>query len=140
MAKRTDNLLSTLVCAVVFSLFSTASLAGDRAQNEGRFPRGLQGDIEHGKLLFAERCVHCHGASGDGKGADAEMHVPKPISFQTEYFRSNFGRREIFTSIALGKLATHMPTWLKEVSDQDVADISEYVYQRFGLRKFDISY
>jgi mono/diheme cytochrome c family protein len=125
------GLLALFIC-------STPSFAenGNTPHNEP-FPKGLQGNVAHGRTIFEENCIRCHGQRGDAKGPDAKKLDLKPLSFQTESFRAEFGRRDIFTSTALGKLGTHMPTWLKNMDDQDVADVSEYIYQRFVLRQID---
>jgi len=129
--------------ASVFALCicSTLSFAenGNVPHNDP-FPKGLQGNLAHGRAVFEENCLRCHGPLGDGKGPDAKTLDLKPLSFQTDSFRAEFGRRDIFTSTALGKLGTHMPTWLKNMDDQDVADVSEYVYQRFVLRQTDLTH
>jgi len=128
------------VFASVFALCigSTLSFAenGNTPHNDP-FPKGLQGNVAHGRAVFEQNCMRCHGPLGDGKGHDAKKLDLKPLSFQTDSFRAEFGRRDIFTGTALGKLGTHMPTWLKNMDDQDVADVSEYVYQRFVLRQID---
>lgn len=128
------------VLAGVFALclYSTPSFAenGNTPHNDP-YPKGLQGNVAHGRAVFEENCMRCHGPRGDGKGPDAKTLELKPLSFQTESFRAEFGRRDIFTGTALGKLGTHMPTWLKNMDDQDVADVSEYVFQRFVLRQID---
>jgi len=89
----------------------------------------------HGQAVFNDNCLRCHGQHGDGHGPDAKALDLKPPSFLNDGFRAEFGRRDIFTSTALGKLGTHMPTWLKNMDDQDVADVSEYVYQHFVVKQ-----
>lgn len=129
------------VLASVFALCigSTLSYAEHGMPHNDPYPKGLQGKVAHGRAVFEEHCMRCHGPHGDGKGPDAKTQNLKPLSFQTDSFRAEFGRRDIFTSTALGKLGTHMPIWLKTMDDQDVADVSEYVYQRFVLRQIDLA-
>jgi mono/diheme cytochrome c family protein len=139
VATRLESLLCALAAVLALSLFSPLSCAENGATpHNDPFPNGLQGNVAHGQSIFAEHCVRCHGPRGDGKGPDAITQSLQPLSFQTASFRAEFGRRDIFTGTALGKLGTHMPTWLKNMDDQDVADVSEYVYQRFVLRQIDV--
>jgi len=140
MTKNTDSQWSAILCAMILCLYFPASFAQNNEKNGDFFPKGLQGDVKHGKVVFEAQCARCHGVSGDGKGLDVETHKLKALNFRTGGFRANYGRRDIFTSIALGKLATHMPSWLKEFADQEVADVSEYIYQRFVLQTIDVSY
>lgn len=136
MAPKLDSRFNVFVGFLVLSIFSPITFAekAELRANES-FPKGLQGNVTHGQAIFEGHCVRCHGSSGDGKGPESGNLELKPISFQTDSFRAEFSRRDIFTSTALGKLGTHMPTWLKKMDDQNVADVSEYVYQRFVLRQ-----
>lgn len=140
VATKPLSLFRVFASVFALSLCSTLGLAesGNTPHNDP-FPKGLQGNVAHGRVVFEENCLRCHGQRGDGKGPDVVTLDLKPLSFLTDSFRAEFGRRDIFTSTALGKLGTHMPTWLKNMDDQDVADVSEYVYQRFVLRQIDLA-
>lgn len=141
MTTKSNSPFRVFAGVLALCLGSTLSFAdnGNTPHNDP-FPKGLQGNVAHGRAIFEENCMRCHGPRGDGKGPDARKLDLKPLSFQTDSFRAEFGRRDIFTSTALGKLGTHMPTWLKDMDDQDVADVSEYVYQRFVLRQIDLTH
>lgn len=141
MATQPHSKLRVVASVVALYICSTLSIAenGNVPRNDS-FPKGLQGNITQGRAVFEQNCMRCHGPQGDGKGADAKKLDLKPLNFQTASFRAEFGRRDIFTSTALGKLGTHMPTWLKSMDDQDVADVSEYIYQRFVLKQIDLTY
>lgn len=137
MATKSPPPFRVFASVVALCIGSTFSFAETNVPHNDPFPKGLQGNVAHGRAVFEENCMRCHGPRGDGKGPDAKTQNLKPLSFQTDSFRAEFGRRDIFTGTALGKLGTHMPTWLKNMDDQDVADVSEYVYQRFVLRQID---
>lgn len=124
-----------LICGLAMAPLTSQAESSKGPRNDGDFPKGLQGNVRHGQAVFEDNCLRCHGLHGDGQGRDAATLDLKPPSFQTDSFRAEFGRRAIFTSTALGKLGTHMPTWLKHMDDQDVADVSEYVYQHFVTRQ-----
>jgi cytochrome c len=41
----------------------------------------LAPEAEAGKQLYMDRCQHCHGENGDGKGVSAAVVYPKPRDF-----------------------------------------------------------
>lgn len=57
-----------------------------------------QGMIKHGKEIYLQRCVGCHGVNGDGKGEAAMFLNPKPRDFTTGIYK--------FKSTALDSLPT----------------------------------
>lgn len=102
-------------------------------------PGGFVGSPQRGDKLFLKHCVTCHGESGNGRGPRAVFLTPKPRNFLTETFREKFDRPRIYTAVALGKFGTEMPAWLKALPEQDVADVSEYLFQRFVLKNIEPS-
>ena len=67
--------------------------------------------FERGAALYGEHCAACHGASGDGKGADASGLNPPPIAF-TDAERAR--QRSIFAlyqAITQGIDGTSMPSF-----------------------------
>src|SRR5215475_6777865 len=57
------------------SLAASLALAAD-------LPRAYaQGDAKAGKVVYERKCLLCHGEKGDGKGAGAELLVPRPRDF-----------------------------------------------------------
>ena len=91
----------------------------------------LKGNFASGRPLYEQNCVACHGAAGDGKGPRAAVIVPKPRSFVSVESRAAFSRPVLVLSITQGKRGTGMPAWEKVLSPQEIADVAEYVFQRF---------
>jgi mono/diheme cytochrome c family protein len=91
----------------------------------------LKGDKVSGSRLYENNCVACHGKAGDGNGPRAYFISPKPRSFVTAESRMIFTRAILINSIAQGKRGTEMPSWDKVLTDQEIANIAEYVFQRF---------
>ncbi len=50
-------------------------------------------DIARGRALFAQSCLSCHGANGDGKGPAAPALIPPPTAFTD---RSRARERSVF--------------------------------------------
>lgn len=129
---------------------STAAISGTRAHG-GReadiastpvkvdmtagLPNGLKGDLKRGGAFYLANCATCHGARGDGAGPRAYFINPKPLNFLTPAPRARFNRVALYAAVSEGKLATEMPAWNKVATPQQIADVSEYVFQSFLLGK-----
>lgn len=98
---------------------------------ETPLPRNLKGDLFRGESLYNATCAECHGELGDGKGPRAYFVFPKPRSFLDPASRATYSKAHLFESTAKGILGTEMPAWDKVFGDQDLADVSEYVFEAF---------
>jgi mono/diheme cytochrome c family protein len=94
-------------------------------------PNGLKGDAVAGGRFYMANCATCHGAKGDGKGPRAYFIMPKPRNFIDPTFRAGFNRPAIYAATSTGRLGTEMPAWSKVLSNQEIANVSEFVFQRF---------
>lgn len=102
-----------------------------RATTQEPFANGLAGNLSRGEKLYMATCATCHGAKGDGKGPRAYFINPKPRNFLDPAFRASYNRPAIYAAVANGRLGTEMPAWSKVLSNQEMTDVSEFVYQRF---------
>lgn len=94
-------------------------------------PNNLRGDAAKGGRFYAGNCATCHGLKGDGKGPRAYFIRPKPRNLIDATSRAAYNRPALFAAISMGKLGTEMPAWSKVLSEQEIADVAEYVYQQF---------
>lgn len=94
-------------------------------------PKGLVGNVSKGRDFFMKNCSTCHGTLGDGKGPRAYFINPKPENFLTPESKSTFNRPALFAAVSNGKLGTEMPAWSKVLSDQEIANVAEFVFQQF---------
>lgn len=108
------------------------ALAGHRAM---AFPKGLKGNAAAGRSFYMANCATCHGEKGDGKGPRAYFINPKPRNFLEPAARSAFNRPLLFEVVSKGKVGTEMPAWNKVLSDREIANVSEFVFQQFILQK-----
>ncbi len=99
------------------------------------FPNGLKGDLKRGGAFYLANCATCHGARGDGAGPRAYFINPKPLNFIEAASRARLNRVAMFAAVSEGKLRTEMPAWSKVSPPQQIADVSEYVFQTFVLGK-----
>lgn len=96
-------------------------------------PEGLKGNAAKGGAFYKANCATCHGLKGDGQGPRAYFIRPKPRNFLDPSFQARFNRPAVYAATSMGKLGTEMPAWSKVLSKQEVADVSEYVFQKFIL-------
>jgi mono/diheme cytochrome c family protein len=94
-------------------------------------PNGLQGDARRGGAFYNANCATCHGTRGDGAGPRAYFINPKPRNFITDEARSRYNRLAIYAAVSEGRLGTEMPAWNKVATPQQMADVSEYLFQSF---------
>jgi mono/diheme cytochrome c family protein len=97
------------------------------------FPSGLKGDAVWGKKFYNANCATCHGVKGDGQGPRAYFINPKPVDFLAEKSRASLNRPTLYTIVFAGKLGTEMPAWRFVLSEQEIANVAEYVFQAFIL-------
>jgi cytochrome c oxidase cbb3-type subunit III len=94
-------------------------------------PGALKGDAVKGAAFYMNNCATCHGTTGDGRGPRAYFINPKPRNFLHPASRQEFNRVAIFNAVSAGKQGTEMPAWRQVLNQQEMADVSEFVFQRF---------
>lgn len=94
-------------------------------------PNGLKGDATKGGAFYMSNCATCHGNTGDGRGPRAYFINPKPRNFLHPAARADLNRPALFNAISAGKLGTEMPAWSKVLTPQEIANVAEFVFQRF---------
>jgi mono/diheme cytochrome c family protein len=104
-----------------------------RVDMTAKLPQGLKGDLKRGAAFYQSNCATCHGARGDGAGPRAYFINPKPRNFSDDASRARLNRVALFEGVSEGRLRTEMPAWNKVATPQQIADVSEYVFQAFIL-------
>ena len=104
-----------------------------KADMKQLMPNALRGDAQKGGRFYNANCATCHGIKGDGKGPRAYFINPKPRNFIDARSRAMLNRPVIYATISAGKLGTEMPAWSKVLTDQEIADVAEYVFGKFIL-------
>lgn len=95
------------------------------------YPNGLKGNVERGRAFFMGNCFTCHGVSGNGEGPRAYFIRPRPRDFTGAVSRRMFNRVRLFNGISKGRLGTVMPAWNKVLSQQQIADVAEYIFKTY---------
>ena len=94
-------------------------------------PHALKGDPIKGGAFYMSNCATCHGVTGDGRGPRAYFINPKPRNLLHPASRQEFKRVALFGAISAGKRGTEMPAWRQVLTPQEIADVAEFVFQRF---------
>lgn len=79
--------------------------------------------IAAGKAIFTERCAACHGDHAQG------MVGP---NLTDDYWLHGNKINEIFKTVKYGVAAKGMPTWEKQLSPKQIADVANYVKSLHG--------
>jgi len=96
-----------------------------------KMPYDLQGIPAWGKLFYGENCASCHGDKGDGKGPRSYFIMPKPRDFHHPAAQHELNRPSLFKVISEGSLHSEMPAWDKVLTHQEIAHVTEYVFDTF---------
>jgi len=99
-----------------------------------QLPHGLVGDVTAGRTFYMANCFTCHGVRGDGHGPRSSFITPRPRNFLGERARNTLNRPALFRAISLGLPGTVMPAWSKVLDNQQIADVTEFVFQTFIQR------
>jgi len=94
-------------------------------------PKGLKGDLAWGRTFYMANCFVCHGVTGQGDGPRAYFNIPRPRNFTSAEARQVLNRPRIFDSIIKGRVGTVMPAWGKVLTEQQIAGLTEFVFQTF---------
>src|SRR5207302_7132472 len=92
--------------------------------------------LKHGSALYRQQCLHCHGLSGDGRGATAPWVNPHPRDYRQGIFKftssgQDEGRRkprreDIIRTLREGIEGTSMPSF-RLLADEDLEALASYV-------------
>lgn len=92
----------------------------------GVFAQSDKGNPQHGKVLFEENCMECHGRTGDGTGPVGYFLAVRPADLLSVRSRVKTDS-ELHSIIKEGILFDEMHGWEEELSDQDIYDVLSYI-------------
>ncbi|MBL1258945.1 MAG: c-type cytochrome [Thiotrichaceae bacterium] len=99
-----------------------------------QLPHDLVGDVAAGRSFYMDNCFVCHGVRGDGHGPRSSFITPRPRNFLGARARNTLNRPVLFRAISLGLPGTVMPAWSKVLDTQEIANVTEFVFQTFIQR------
>ena len=87
----------------------------------------------HGRTVYLQRCVHCHGFSGDGQGEAAKWLDPRPRDYRRGRFKftsTPYGTRPLHSdlerTVRAGVPGTSMPSF-NLLPARDIEAVVDYV-------------
>ena len=90
-------------------------------------------DLAHGQAVYQERCVQCHGVSGDGNGPSAKYMYPRPRDYRKGIFKfasTPYGyrplREDLLRTVRQGVRGTSMPGF-SLLAESDLQSVVDYV-------------
>ncbi len=103
---------------------------------KNRFEAGENLEIVHGKELYQQYCVICHGESGDGNGFNAynlkSNFGVQPFDFTDSSAVAQLLFDEIEKAVAFGGPAVgkspYMPPWGETLNAYDLACLDNFVW------------
>ncbi len=108
----------------------TGSYAHPKLLAEADAPKA---DLAHGQAVYQERCVQCHGVSGDGAGPAAQYMYPKPRDYRRGLYKftsTPYGSRplrdDLVRTVRQGIRGTSMPNF-NLLPERDVQAVVDYV-------------
>jgi mono/diheme cytochrome c family protein len=82
--------------------------------------------LERGRSYYAQLCIACHGARGDGLGEWAYRVHPRPADLRSQRIR-NRTDEQLFQVISEGLPGTPMKGWKGRLSEEQVRQVILYV-------------
>ncbi|MCQ6959222.1 cbb3-type cytochrome c oxidase N-terminal domain-containing protein [Mucilaginibacter aquariorum] len=76
------------------------------------------GTLGSGKAIFSQSCAACHGANGEGSVGP---------NLTDEYWLHGSKIGDLFKTVKYGVAAKGMPTWEKQLSPKQIADVANYI-------------
>jgi mono/diheme cytochrome c family protein len=81
--------------------------------------------VDHGRAIYRERCVPCHGDRGRGDGAAGATLDPKPADLVLHVPQHSDG--ELYYMISVGFPGSAMPQWRTVLSETDRWQLVHYL-------------
>ena len=116
------------VDTVVAALAATsAQVTTTTGVSEAAYPPQAP-SAQRGAPIYQENCASCHGAHGDGQGADAGRLERKPANFTDPEFMRGETPYDFFHVISVGKRGAAMPAWGEVLTRQERWDVISYIF------------
>lgn len=97
--------------------------------------------VEEGRVIYATRCIFCHGDALDGHGIFAEALNPRPADFTDPGTIAQLQQSYLFWRIAKGGIGlpnesapwnSAMPAWEDTLTKDEIWKVIVYLYEAAG--------
>ncbi len=88
-------------------------------------------DLQAGKELYVDRCLTCHGCSGNGLGSYAGTLIVTPANYKQEPFK-NMPDEQWFWHVSEGIQGSVMPSWKESMTETERWEVIRYIQQIFA--------
>nr|WP_284047550.1 c-type cytochrome [Guyparkeria hydrothermalis] len=106
--------------------------SADAGGNGGNGGGAVDGDVSAGEKVYAS-CQACHGADGNGQGgAFPALTGMDAADLQKKLIAYRDGDQEYLKSVGLGDRYGTMAPNASNLSDEDIANVSVYIADKFG--------
>ncbi len=87
--------------------------------------------VEAGKVIYANNCAACHGATGQGDGPSAAALDPRPSNLADPTMMNSMTDSYLFWRISEGGVAapfnSQMPPWKGVLSEEEIWQVITFV-------------
>jgi len=93
------------------------------------------GEVERGRVYYAQLCLSCHGVRGDGLGEWAYRVTPYPADLRKKRTQQRSDQM-LFDMISNGLVGTPMIGWKRQLTEAQRWQLVTYM-RTLGLEKLD---
>lgn len=116
-----------LVLVFILALAGCANWQEFSKRVENPYPANVAAMARGSALYFSKGCPVCHGENGRGDGPEkAQLRFP-PADFTNRNRMITRGDPDLFWAIVRGREKTKMPAYGKELSENEVWDLVNYL-------------
>jgi cytochrome c oxidase cbb3-type subunit 3 len=105
------------------------------SRQEEPVPQAIASDplLLRGRAIYLERCLNCHGPSGQGDGPIAKgLTGPPPRNLAKDPWKYGDRPDQVLAVLADGVKDAQMPGWSGNYGPEDLKAVAAYVYQIAG--------